>query len=223
MKYLEQLFPRAAVPALLLGLSTNAFQDLASGPVGIWIGRVALGLFFASALVYLTFLGFNRIVPRRFANLVYLFDDAMNVAVIDHPFHKRIQPPGSRLGYHEAPHEAVRRVLKEELGLGSDKITFVPNDRQEIGKVTFVPPPVRVQVERRKQRIGVTEHYDFVYLCLIPGVRPEVRSPLNPRWMSLDELRAFASTEVESAPFGDVIPSVERLIPIATKSRKVLV
>lgn len=219
MKYLERVFPSTALPALLLGLGTNALRDPVSGSLGLWIGRTALGLLLVSSLVYLTLLGFHRVVPRRFANLVYLFDDALNVAVIDHPFHKRILPPGSRLGYHEAPHAAVRRVLRDELGLDSDLIAFVPNDREEIGQVRFVPPPSRVQIERTKQRLGVQEHYDFVYLCLIPGVRPELRSPLNPRWMSLSELQAVRTTNVGRAPFADVISSVERMIPIVTKSQ----
>jgi len=219
MRYIEQLFPNTAVPALLLGLSSNAFRDIVSGSVGAWIGRIALGLFVVSALVYVTLLVFHRVIPRRFANLVYLFDDEMNVAVIIHPYHKRIQPPGSRLGYHEPPHEAVRRVVKEELGLDFEAITFVPNDREQIGNVTFVPPPIRVQVERHKQRLGVAEHYDFVYLCLISGIRPELSSALSPRWMSLAELRAVASKQVEQAPFADIVPTVTRFIPIVAEHR----
>jgi hypothetical protein len=112
MRYVQQLLPWYALPAVLLGLSTNALRDLVSGPVGVWIGRVALILLVASALIYLGLLVFNRLVPRRFANLVYLFDQEMNVAVITHPHHKRIQPPGSRLGYHEPPHDAVRRCYR---------------------------------------------------------------------------------------------------------------
>lgn len=215
MKLFEQLFPKTAVPALVLGLSPYAFRDLVSGSVGMWIGRSALALVVTSGLVYLTLMILHRLVPRRFANLVYLFDDDLNVAMIDHPFHKRVQPPGSRLGYHEAPHEAVRRVLREELGLNSDHVTFVPDDRGQIGKVTFVPPPVRVQIERRKQRLGVSEHYDFVYLCRIAGVRPKIDSSLNARWMSLAELQTLARTGDDRAPFPDVVPSIERLIPMA--------
>ena len=48
MRYVQQLFPWYALPALLLGLSTNALRDLVSGPIGVWTGRVALILLGAS-------------------------------------------------------------------------------------------------------------------------------------------------------------------------------
>jgi ADP-ribose pyrophosphatase YjhB (NUDIX family) len=215
MSYLQKLFPSTAVPALLLGLSSNALKNWIPDPLQTWTGRISLFLLFASALVYVLLLSVHRIVPRRFANLVYLVDDAMNVAMIEHPFHKRIQPPGSRLGYHEAPHQAVLRVVKDELGLSDpERLSFVPSVERSIGKVKIVPCPVQVQVERRKQRLGVSEHYDFVYLCRIPGTRPRLQSSLNPAWMSLAEIRQAAASDAQRAPFEDVIPTVEELLHI---------
>lgn len=216
MSYVEKLFPSTAVPALLLGLSSNALKDWIPGPLLALMGWISLLLLLASAVVYILLLSLYRVVPRRFANLVYLVDDGMNVAMIEHPFHKRIQPPGSRLGYHEAPHEAVRRVIKDELGLlDLEGLSLVPGGEGLIGRVEIVPPPVQVQVERRKQRLGVSEHYDFVYLCRIPGTRPQLQSSLNPTWMSLAEIRQAGASDVQRAPFEDVIPTVEKLLHIA--------
>lgn len=213
--YLQRLFPSTAIPTLLLGLSAFALKDLLPDSLELLIGRAALVLLLTSAVVYLLLRAYHKVIPRRFANEVYLLDDAMNVALIEHPFHRRIQPPGTRLGYYEAPHEAVRRVLKEELGIASQPWYFLPAGEREIGKVKIVPAPVQVQVEHRKQRLGVAEHYDFVYLCRVPGIRPMLQSPLSPRWLSLAELQEIARSNVEIAPFEDVIPSLERLIGLA--------
>jgi hypothetical protein len=214
----EQVTPVVTVPGILVGLCGNSVAELWP-TVTSWVGRVSLFIVLASALVYAVLLGFHRLVPRRYANLVYLLDDNMNVALIQHPFHKRIQPPGSRLKYHERPHEAVNRVLTEELGVQGE-VAFIPGPAhpEKIGDVTSVPAPIRVQIEKRKQRLGVAEHYDFVYLCRIQGVRPSLRSPIGGEWLSLAELKERARSHAATTPFEDVIPTLETLIPIAQQS-----
>ena len=150
------------LPAVLLGFSSNVFLKWFP-EVSTWIGWISLVVLTVTTIV--GFIGFvtHRLVPRRFANLIYVVDKAGNLAVIDHPYHKRIQPPGSRLGYHEPPHAALARVLKTELGLDTSQVEIVPKPgHTRYGDVEIVSPPGQVQVERHTQRRGVREHYDFV-------------------------------------------------------------
>lgn len=178
-KNLLDLFSPFVLPAALLGFSSNVFQQWfpeVSTLIG-WVSLIALGV---ATLVGLVGFVTHRLVPRRFANLIYVIDKAGNLAVIDHPYHKRVQPPGSRLGYHEPPHAAIARVLKDELGLDSSQVEMVPKpENTRWGNVEIVPAPVQVQVERHTQRLGVREHYDFVYLGIVKDLKPTLSSPLN--------------------------------------------
>ncbi len=100
------------LPAILVGFASNAF--LVQLPeLGKWIGYVSLVVLSLCTIYGVVILITNRFIPRRFANLVYVLDDDHNLAVIKHPFHERWQPPGSRLGYHEAPHLAVGRASRK--------------------------------------------------------------------------------------------------------------
>jgi hypothetical protein len=133
--------------------------------------------------------------------------------MIMHPHHKVLLPPGSRLGYHEAPHEAVARVLKEEMGLDRQEIEFWPKEAwKRSDRVEIVQPPFQVQVERRKQRLGIAEHYDFVYVCTIDGVKPPLQSMLNPQWKSIQDLKQLRNEDRPEKPFSDVVPTYEKII-----------
>jgi hypothetical protein len=104
-------------------------------------------------------------------------------------------------------------VLKAELGLDPSQVEIVPKPEHTCwGNVEVVPPPVQVQVERHTQRLGVREHYDFVYLGVVKDLKPALRSPLNPRWLSLSELKGLAAKDIQLAPFSDVIPTFEMLL-----------
>ena len=47
----------------------------------------------------------------RYAVLLFVLNDAGSLLLIQHPFHKRLMPPGGRLRMWELPHEAIARVL----------------------------------------------------------------------------------------------------------------
>lgn len=212
MDFLQKLFPATALPALIVGLAPLALQHHISEQTRLRFGQAAVLLIGVSAVIYVLLWAQGKIIPRRFANLVYLFDNQLNVAVIQQPFYKRVQPPGTRLGYHDAPHEAVARVVKNELGIDPTVVNPIPGPGQKWGKVEIVPRPVQVQVERRKHRLGVREHYDFVYLCTIDTARPMLKGPHHPMWMSLAELESARDHDADNGPFEDVIPTVKNLI-----------
>ncbi len=73
-------------------------------------------------------------------------------------------------------------------------------------------PPFQVQTEKRRQRLWVSEHYDFVYVCRAKGVKPQITSPLTPQWMSINELRTLKNKDEEFAPFPDIVPTYEAIL-----------
>ncbi len=209
--FVEKLFSPMVLPAALVGLSTNIFIDLLP-EVSKLIGWASLVLLCASSIIYFAYYTSQRIVPKRFANLIYVVDVNKSLATIVHPFYGRVQPPGSRLGYHEGPHEAISRVLREELGLDPGTIEIWSYTKpMKLGNVELVATPIQVQVEKHKHRLGVQAHYDYVYLCRVKGEPPELKSPLNPGWKSLKDLEDLRDTDTEHRPFADIIPTFKEL------------
>lgn len=209
---IEKLVGPMILPAALIGLSTNIFTTHFPR-VSLIIGWISLVVLCISSIYYFFYCIAQQIVPKRFANLVYVVDDKLNLAIIIHPYHKRVQPPGSRLGYHEGPHEAISRVLRDELGLNPNRVeVWSRTGLKEIGDVELVPTPVQVQIEKHQQRLGVKMHYDYVYLCRVPGEAPLLNSSLRPQWMSLKELENLRGTDVRLCPFADVIPTFQNIL-----------
>lgn len=209
---LKKFFSPMVLPAALVGLSTNIFTGLLPN-LSQWIGWISLVFLSASSILYFTQYVSRRIIPKRFANLIYVVDKKENLATIAHPYHGRVQPPGSRLGYHEGPHEAITRVLHDELGLDPRKVEiWSRTDAKKFGDVELVPTPIQVQVERHKQRLGVKAHYDYVYLCRVADERPPLKSPLQPSWKSIRELEELRDTDTKLRPFADVIPTFKEIL-----------
>lgn len=155
----------------------------------------------------------NRLIPRRYANIIYAIGEDGSLAIIFHPFYKRYQPPGSRLKVHEAPHLAVIRVMSEELGLKNEDFELVSDDKDlpKYGDTQIVPRPFLVKSESGPHRLGVLEHYSFVYICKVKGTKPQLTSNLNPKWMNIDELEELSKRDVKHAPWGDVIPTYQKV------------
>lgn len=209
---IEKLIGPMILPAGLVGLSTNIFTGLFPH-ISQLIGWISLVLLCTSSILYFAYYISQRIVPKRFANLVYVIDEKGNLATIVHPYHGRVQPPGSRLGYHEGPHEAISRVIRNELGLDPSSVEiWSRTDFKKFGDVELVATPIQVQFEKHKQRLGVNAHYDYVYLCRVPGKRPSLKSSLNPQWMSRKDLEKLQDTDTKRRPFADVIPTFRDIL-----------
>lgn len=151
---------------------------------------------------------------RRYANLIYLIDEEGNTALINHPTYKKWIPSGTRLEPYEMPDTAVHRALKEELGLRESNYEFWPKHSEEIlGGVRIVPRPYQVQVELGVHRGGIPEHYDFVYICTIRGIRPKLNGKLESNWYSLHDLK-----EKKVPTFEDVLVTFEKILREMGKS-----
>ena len=219
-QFVDKLVGPMVLPSALLGLSSNVFTT--SFPrISLIVGWISIILLCISSGFYIFYSIIHKIVPKRFANLVYVVDDKLNLATIKNPYHKRVQPPGSRLGYHEGPHEAIPRGLREELGLNPNRVeVWSSAELREFGEVEIVPTPIQVQIERNKQRIGIKMHYDYIYLCRVLGETPPLDSPLNPRWMSLEQLQSLRYTNVNECPFANIIPTFESILTLIREGRE---
>ena len=217
---IEKLFSPVILPGILVGLSShvlkNKFPELS-----FYIGWASLVILLISTASYLVYYSHQKIIPLRFANLIYLiYEDIKSgeilFAMIFHPKHERRQPPGSRLMYHEGPHQAIHRVLKNELGIFSTKDirawSLTKREKYANGDVEFVPTPIQVQLENHKQRLGIKAHYDFVYLCKVVGNKPDLKSELDPKWFSIDALKEIRDNDSKRCPFADVFPTLERAL-----------
>jgi ADP-ribose pyrophosphatase YjhB (NUDIX family) len=150
----------------------------------------------------------------RYANLVYLIDDSANFAVIYHEQYKRWIPCGSRLEPYEMPHKAVHRAVLEEVGFNQDRYDFWPQHTPtQIGDTEIVPRPYQVQLEKGNHRGGIQYHYDFVYVCRVPGVEPQPSDTAKTklwkdgraRWLSFEELE-------KERTFPDVLVTARKIL-----------
>ena len=183
------------------------------------MGYLSLVLLVFIILRYLIVRLSNKFVPRRYANLIFMIDEENNLAMIEHPLYKRIQPAGSRLYYNERPDYSIHRVIKKELGLSEYTYKLVSDDKslERYGKSYLVPRPFQIQVEVGTHKFGVQEHYDFVYVCFANGIKPPLNSELNPIWLSLSELERIAKEDVTRAPWESIIPTYKNILKLRKK------
>jgi ADP-ribose pyrophosphatase YjhB (NUDIX family) len=208
---LNRLFGPLVLPAALIGLSSNIVLN--QFPIaGQYIGWISLIVLLISSLAYVFYRINQCIIPQRFANLIFLLDQQDRLATIVHPHHKRVQPPGSRLRYHEGPHEAIYRVLVEELGINPKDVEILSrSETVKIGETDLVASPFQVQVEHNRQRLGVKAHYDFLYVCRTKVPTLVLDSKYSADWKTLKQLKDIRDQDIVRAPFANVIATYERL------------
>lgn len=153
---------------------------------------------------------------RRFANEIFVIDNAGNIAMVYRDQYEVWIPCGTRLELYEQPHEAVYRAIYEELGLNARDYEFWPKiDYPEYEKVKVVPVPYQVQEEYRTHRDGVPAHYDFIYVCTVSKEKPKLKEDpnLTPKWVSLDQLtKNKKEKDKKTLTFEDVIPTLENIL-----------
>ncbi len=101
----------------------------------------------------------------------------------------------------------------DELGLDNTSYTFWPEvEYPRYSNTEFVPRPYQVQVERNKHRLGVKEHYDYVYVFKTRGKIPDLNKKYGAQFLGLDELEDIRDTDAESAPWPDIIPTYKKIL-----------
>lgn len=206
------------IPGILLGLGASGhLTNYVNGVLkdtGFTLGSLATILLVIYLTIYLSLIFTNRIIPLRFANLVYIINDNNEFAFINHKFYNKIMPPGKRLRLFESPHQAVETALKSELGINNDKWEFIVNSDEIINygsRVETVPRPFQVQVESGGHRLGVKRHYDFVYVCKIKG-RPHLETKHDPIWITIEKLEKLRLEKGEKIVFPDTIPTMKKIL-----------
>jgi hypothetical protein len=215
-KFISKHTKSLALPSFFIPLGLTPL--VAEYPdVNIYLKYISVSALSIIALVFLFHLvraTAYKFIPRRFANLVFALDEEDNLAVIEHRLYKRFQPPGSRLYYHETPHSAIERVMSNELGLNQEQYKILSEDAElpNYNRAFTVPKPFQVQVEMGKHKLGIKEHYDFLYAVRVSGIRPKLNSDQHPRWVSLKELELLIQDNIEKAPWESIIPTYKSLL-----------
>jgi nucleoside phosphorylase/ADP-ribose pyrophosphatase YjhB (NUDIX family) len=166
----------------------------------------------------------DLVAPRvegRFAVLVFLLDAKNRLLLVQHPFHKRLIPPGGRLNDGEVPHDAIKRRVLEETGLTA--FEFHPCFHRPLRVISElvedVPGPYSVHMEHRRQRDEVMFHYAFVYICRVPDSANTSLKDSNykPQWYTLDEIRAMPR---DTIPFDDIIRRYEDVLATLARTKQ---
>ena len=215
-KYLSKHTKSLALPSIFIPLGLSSFAS-DYPEINFYLKYISVGVLSLMAVAFLFYLiqiTAYKFIPRRFANLIFALDEENNLAIIEHRLYKRFQPPGSRLFYHETPHSAIDRVMMNELGLHQQQYKILSEDESlpNYNRAYTVPKPFQVQVERGKHKLGIKEHYDFLYAVRVNGVRPKLTSDQQPRWVSLNELESLIQENIEKAPWESIIPTYKSLL-----------
>lgn len=165
----------------------------------------------------------EEISHRRFANLIYVY--ARDLRAIALGYHKRYGfyfPPGQRLDVHEPPHEKIVAIVRDQIGLdiSEEEIlspvfppdTFIVPDKQgqTIGETEICISPLWIQLEKHdhrpdKHKNPVSEHLDFIYLCVLEKSRPlgpGVRADYG--WFTDSDLQEMLKTDSKKRTLPDV-------------------
>ena len=132
-------------------------------------------------------------VIRHFTATAVILDDG-RVLLIDHPKLGWWLPPGGHVEPNEDPVQAVRREVREEVGLEVDLVT---DDRFSHPAVGIVAPPFTILVEDIPDpRNGDHQHIDMVYVATprAGGGAPNGEHGEYPaaRWVPLDEVATLS-------------------------------
>jgi ADP-ribose pyrophosphatase YjhB (NUDIX family) len=185
---------------------------------------VALGLLSFSIVIILALSGISLWSWYRttgpLAVEVFLFDDQDRLLLYRHPYHRVLIPPGGKVGAFESVHEAIKRTLRERVGLGSDAYDLqslhpCAVTEQQFTKVSLLVCPFRIQIENHAQRRLKARHIDLFFFGII---RKEAKIQADPEygpahfWPRDQLARLVVANEI----FPDVIDAYDALL----KARK---
>lgn len=106
---------------------------------------------------------------RRHFTATAVILDAGRVLLLKHRKLGLWLPPGGHIEADEDPEQAVRREVREEVGL---EVHILTDQRPTHPAVTTVPAPFTIQVEDIPGRPGDPphQHIDLIYVCSPAGI-----------------------------------------------------
>lgn len=96
-------------------------------------------------------------------------------------------PPGGHIETNEDPVQAVRREVREEVGLEVDIVTTQPFRHPDVG---VVEPPFTILVEDiADPEIGDHQHIDLIYVCTPRGAAAQGAEYESHRWVPVNTVK----------------------------------
>lgn len=126
---------------------------------------------------------------RRHFTATAVIVDAGRVLLLEHRKLGVWLPPGGHIDADEDPEQAVRREVREEVGL---EVHILCDERPTHPAVTTVPTPYTIQVEDIPGRPGdpAHQHIDLVYVCTPAGVATTTAIEYDSwRWVPIGEVQ----------------------------------
>lgn len=157
----------------------------------------------------------NYITTGMYAVEVFILDSSNKLLLVNHPFHHQFIPPGGRVGKFEFPNDALKKRLRDRIGLKEEDYFFDPkiheaHNKQTIGHTQKITEPFIVQKEKRRQRYLVKFHYDFIYVARIKNDNFDfLDNDYSPRWVDLNELDILTQ---QNKTFSDVIETYKLIL-----------
>lgn len=210
-RYVRDVIVTGVILAVLVNLaSSSSYIPDSAKRVAFWL-LVSVSVLFVLVHVVNVALSILWFGKGRYAVLAFALDPQDRIALAQHPYHRRLIPPGGRLKTLELPHDAVKRVLLEEAGV--TQFSFDPHFHSAVASytdtVTILPEPHRIQREDRMQRGLVKFHYAFVYVLRAESDAIQRTEPYNAKWYTLAQVHALLPPQ---RPFDDIVKRYEDIL-----------
>ena len=154
----------------------------------------------------------NRMV--RNAVIIFLMNDNDELLLVHNHTHKILLPPCKTMKAYEMHHQAVERVIKNQVGLTKEQYKIderFHRKTKNLFRVLDFPAPYAAQQEfstRQSKRIRF--HYSFIYVYkLKPNVEIDETIDFFPRFFSLAQIEQI---EEKLRPFQDIIMRYREMI-----------
>ena len=131
-------------------------------------------------------------MKKHFVSSSYILNKD-SVLLIFHPKLKKWLPPGGHIEPNESPVEAVKREVKEEVGLDIEIITDENLFINRWNAKSFARPFLCLEEEiPATKNEEAHKHFDFIYLAKALNPQSAASSPDHPmKWFALEEISSL--------------------------------
>jgi len=150
----------------------------------------------------------------RFAIIIFLLNDQDELLLVHNHTHEILLPPCKTMKVFEMPHQAVERVLKEQVGI--NKNMYVIDERfhekpNNMFRVLDCPAPYAAQQEFSTRQSGrIRFHYSFIYVYKLKhDAVIDDTTDFFPRFFNLTQINTI---EEKLKPFQDIILRYEKML-----------
>lgn len=182
--------------------------------IGNYILIPSLGamLVFLVALNIIQYIKHQKYV--KYSILIFVLNESSQLLLVLSQLYGRMIVPCGMIKKNELPHLAVKRILKEEVGLNENDFVFDMRYHRKLHRYARIKDcyaPFAVQQEFiTKHKHHVKYHYAFFYICnLKEGIEINGDTMYFPQFFTLDEIKDMDN---DTKPFQDLVQRYEYLL-----------